>query len=564
MRLGIVAVSLGLAFACAVATAMAPASAQEAAGRDGYDVTSGIPLVSRAPQGSGRREETIDADLFRSRRTGRLPAVVITPSSGGVAGHVELFYARLLAQHGMAALVVDSFTPRGILNTVQDQSQLSLHRSNADAVAGHDWLAKQDFVDPQRIVLLGMSKGAVVANRLAMLVFLEQQRAPDLRFAAHVAIAPSCLLQSESAKTTGAPIFMMLAEEDDYTPIKPCLDYIAKIRAVGNRDVRFAVYPGVTHGYEWTGGRIAAKVELWTCEFSQRNAGAMVDRKTNRAFPNARFDQVTERNKCIEKNAAVHVGGDQRVRDQAVGDLLQFLRDYDILRDDDVRAVLPDCATVPVSRRENCQRARAGWIGDLVRLARAYRYGQDGVAVDLAAARRMFQIAADRGQAQAQWELGFMLYEGAGVPRDDAAAKKLLLVSAQAGEAPAMNLLGNMARAGRGGPADAKSATDWFRRGAELRHPWAMAHYGKRLVDGDAVTRDVAAGLRLVRLSAFRGNPLGQLYLGEALLAGTDLPKDVAQAQRLLQAASAQKLDLGVSQRADEVLKRLETPAARQ
>ena len=46
----------------------------------------------------------------------------------------------------------------------------------------------------------------------------------------------------------------MLAEFDNYTLIRPCLEYAERMRAAGNTKVRLAIYPGVFHALEWMDG----------------------------------------------------------------------------------------------------------------------------------------------------------------------------------------------------------------------------------------------------------------------------------------------------------------------
>src|ERR1700692_5033965 len=56
--------------------------------------------------------------------TDRLPAVVLVHGSGGV-GFNSGMWADELNKAGLATFVVDSFTGRGITQTITDQSQLS-------------------------------------------------------------------------------------------------------------------------------------------------------------------------------------------------------------------------------------------------------------------------------------------------------------------------------------------------------------------------------------------------------------------------------------------------------
>src|SRR6185295_14800923 len=134
--------------------------------------------------------DRITAYLYRPRGEGRVPAVVLINSSGGVTAHTEINYARILAGAGVAALVVDSFAPRGVRRTGDDQNRVAQLASNADAVAGFRWLAAQPWVDPQRIVVMGMSRGGEAALATALEVVRRRLQATDIRFAAHVAISP--------------------------------------------------------------------------------------------------------------------------------------------------------------------------------------------------------------------------------------------------------------------------------------------------------------------------------------------------------------------------------------
>ena len=71
------------------------------------------------------RPVTIAVELrFPSTGTARVPAVVLLHGSGG-ANTKDDRWVRELNDLGMATLIVDSFTGRGIINTVGDQSQLS-------------------------------------------------------------------------------------------------------------------------------------------------------------------------------------------------------------------------------------------------------------------------------------------------------------------------------------------------------------------------------------------------------------------------------------------------------
>ena len=75
--------------------------------------------------------------------------------------------------------------------------------------------------------------------------------------------------------------------------------------------------------------------------------------------------------------------------------------------------------------------------------------------------------AAEQGNADAQFNLGWMYYEGEGVPKDDAEAARWFLKSAEQGIATAQFNLGEMYKEGIGVPQDDAEAAKWYRKAAE-------------------------------------------------------------------------------------------------
>src|SRR5215467_11765752 len=67
---------------------------------------------------------TIAGELRLPTATGKLPAVVLVHGSGGLSGGAERWTEELLSI-GVAVFLLDSFSGRGIVNTVADQTQLS-------------------------------------------------------------------------------------------------------------------------------------------------------------------------------------------------------------------------------------------------------------------------------------------------------------------------------------------------------------------------------------------------------------------------------------------------------
>jgi dienelactone hydrolase len=304
------------------------------AAAENWTLSHDIALLTKSPSGGQLKDENVTADLYRPLVVDRVPAAVIISSSGGVSAHTEHFYARLLADHGVAALVVDSFAPRGVRETMSDQRQVGQSQSAAEAAAGFRCLAGQPWADRDRIIVLGMSRGGSAALDVAVETYRSMLQARDIKFAAHVAISPGCMIQNENARTTGAPIFFQLSELDDLDPIQPCLEYMERMRAAGNQNLRLAVYPDVYHAKEFVEGlaRESGHQHTPNCRLFQTAGRQLIDRKTGRRVPPGSYVHW----RCATSGPFFR-GGDGRVKAQASADLVQFLRDIDIVADGGAR-----------------------------------------------------------------------------------------------------------------------------------------------------------------------------------------------------------------------------------
>jgi TPR repeat protein len=527
-----------------------------------WELTRDIEFVSRWPQGrTTLGEDRVTAVLYRPQVAGRMPAAVIINSSGGVSGHTEHYYAQVLARNGMAALVVDSFTARGVKRTGDDQNRVAQQKSNADAFAGHRWLSAQTWVDPNRIIVLGMSRGGEAAYSAALEVLRKRMQVGDTTFAAHVAIAPgSCNFPQRDARTVGGPIFFMLGELDQVQLVGSCIEYIERMRKEGKAAVRVAIYPGVYHAYEGTSGTGLA-AEDWASgdcagRFDRDENFLLYHRGTKRRITTgSQTDYLF--GVCLKRGYVV--GGDERVKAQATADLLQFLRDAGVLHDEAAEAIVPDCAGLSAANiRLNCTRARAGWTGDLIALARAYRDGSE-VARDPALAVRLLELASARGHPAAHWELSIQLRNGSGVSRDLQRALALAKTSAEAGDAAGMNVYGVMIRDGVGRAASDAEARPWFQRSADLLNSYGMVNLGRYHRDGKAgLVRDPAAAVALWRLAVLKAeNPWGKLLLAEAYEKGEGVARDDTKAVAFYRAAAGQTREPEARKRAAEALARL-------
>lgn len=194
-------------------------------------------------------DESIYAHYFRPamkerNAPARNAAMVLVHGFDGVSEAREGFWARELLKLGVATLVVESFSARGVGTSIANQSSVSTAQGVRDAYAALGYLAAQPDVDAARVGIMGMSRGGSVALRAVD----RRKLGAGPRFAAAIALYPGCVAQYRNPQPA-APIQVLMGERDDYTTVKSCADYLDRIRAAGGA-VELRVYPGAQHGFD--------------------------------------------------------------------------------------------------------------------------------------------------------------------------------------------------------------------------------------------------------------------------------------------------------------------------
>jgi len=253
-----------------------------------------------------------------------VPAMVIAHGSGGVSDGREFEWADVLNGMGIAAFVVDSFTPRGIGSTGTNPSLLSAATNVADALKALELLATHPNIDPNRIGVMGGSLGGKVAD----LTGYEEMRQGiingGLKFAAHVPMYPNCSSRYWSPNVTGAPKLFLLAELDDYNPALPCTGLAQVLAGLGG-DVTAIIYPGAQHAFDssWDLTWCADCVTSRNCADETR-----LDTWQRRRWDNGYvFANNTEFQAYVQgcTTTGTHFGSDSAAEAQAVTDVRIFL-----------------------------------------------------------------------------------------------------------------------------------------------------------------------------------------------------------------------------------------------
>lgn len=120
---------------------------------------------------------------------------------------------------------------------------------------------------------------------------------------------------------------------------------------------------------------------------------------------------------------------------------------------------------------------------------------------DFAGAVAIWRPLADKGDPDAQFNLGQAYRLGRGVPINLAAAKTWFERAASQGHIDAETTLGLLLFQNGDQPEGLK----WLKKAAEQGEPRAMLVYGTALVNGDSVTQDPVLGYAYVSEAAARG-----------------------------------------------------------
>lgn len=246
----------------------------------------------------------------------RLPAVVLVHGSGGVGMNVDA-WARELNSLGIAAFILDSFAGRGIVSTVADQTQLDSPAMMVDAYRALALLAKHPRIDPERIAIMGFSKGSVAAVYSSNERFRKLYGPENVRFAAHIGLYTPCNVQyRDDDKVTGAPIRMFHGQADDYVAIGPCRTYVERLKAAG-ADVSLTEYPEANHAYDSMAqpAPIAIPQGQTTrnCTLKEGDGGEILNAKTGAVY--SLSDPCVEHGPHVGFNAAAYEATVKAVRE---------------------------------------------------------------------------------------------------------------------------------------------------------------------------------------------------------------------------------------------------------
>jgi dienelactone hydrolase len=209
---------------------------------------------------------------------GKIPAMLILHGSNGVS---QRFwdYAAEFNKLGVAAVIIDSFGPRHVRSSVENQKAIPLPVMERDTLTVLQVVAKHPKIDGDKIGAIGFSKGAGVLLNRTILAFTNHPG--DKQLALSIAMYPPCNNFRLHPKTTGKPIRVLVGDHDTYNNWRDCQQVAAKYKEFG-ANIEIVTLAGAQHAWDAPGHFNDPKGENWSqCRWDQISDKVWEQRSTH-------------------------------------------------------------------------------------------------------------------------------------------------------------------------------------------------------------------------------------------------------------------------------------------
>jgi hypothetical protein len=153
---------------------------------------------------------------------------------------------------------------------------------------------------------------------------------------------------------------------------------------------------------------------------------------------------------------------------------------------------------------------------------------------------KQYQLGANRGDANAEYELGLKYLQGQGVLQDYAQANYWYQKAADQGLAKAKYAIGNSYLYGRGVTQSYSDALVWYRKAADQGDAFAQDAIGLMYYHGNGVPQSYSEAMGWCRKSADQGHAKAEYNVGYFYSRGLGVPKDREEANRWYRKAASQ------------------------
>jgi dienelactone hydrolase len=180
--------------------------------------------------------------LTKPRGNGPFPAIVLLHGCAGIKSYQDMWAGRF-ASWGYVAFQVDSLGPRGLSSICEDASLIIslIHKRTQDAYDAKTYLAGLDFVDRNRVGVMGWSHGGWTTISV-----VAQKR--DDPFRSAIAFYPYC---DRVLFDLNAPLLILIGEKDDWTLAGMCTMQMHPVQT--GHEVILKIYPDAYHGFDGEG-----------------------------------------------------------------------------------------------------------------------------------------------------------------------------------------------------------------------------------------------------------------------------------------------------------------------
>jgi dienelactone hydrolase len=178
---------------------------------------------------------------------GTVPAaVVLLHGCDGVKPHYRA-WAQRLVEWGYAALLIDSFRPRGFTEVCNRGRLVPPEAQARDAFDGAAYLRATLHLRAGRVGVIGFSHGgwAVLKAVLGGVV----RRPNETSFAAAVAFYSGCEVRDAATSPLETDTLILIGDADDWTPADRCAGWRAAVMTNGHT-LQLKTYPGARHGFD--------------------------------------------------------------------------------------------------------------------------------------------------------------------------------------------------------------------------------------------------------------------------------------------------------------------------
>jgi dienelactone hydrolase len=269
---------------------------------------------------TGGKPVTMTGELRIAQGSGKLPVMILMHGSGGIGANIESWAQKFNAM-GISTFAIDGFTGRGLTSVNTDQASLGRLNFILDIYRALDLLAKHPRVDPDRIVLMGFSRGGQAALYASLTRFHKLWNKSGVQFAAYIPFYPDCATSyAGESEVAEKPIRIFHGIPDDYNPVASCKPYIQRLRDAG-RDVVLTEYPDAQHGFDTplNLGAVIVATGAQTvrgCKIREAEGGVLLNVSTSQPF--------SYKDDCVQLNP--HVGGNAAATQAARVAVTDFVR----------------------------------------------------------------------------------------------------------------------------------------------------------------------------------------------------------------------------------------------